>query len=185
MYEHLGALGNVEIYFVFPDRSKVHFNVIENGLSLENKEVFKNTWTGTSFEKIDFYDDLFTEPIDADEILIQCYLRKNLISTILLNNRMVLRISFKPWDTLESNIKSIIQYLLEKSILIIIGIEIDFEYDSDNLNEAVKSLVSNRAYYPLIIRDADNSIDTYHDENSLFHDDSLHLLNDIASSLLK
>jgi hypothetical protein len=185
MYEHLGTLGNIELYFVFPDRNKTHFDVIENGLSLKDKEVFKNTWAGTSFKKIDFSDKLFTEPIDADEILIQCFFRKNMISTILLNDRMILRISFKPWDALEPNFEIITPYLLKESTFIVIGIEIDLEYNSDDLNEALKSLINNTAYYPLVIRNADNSIDTYHDENSLFYDDSLRLLNDIAYSLFK
>jgi hypothetical protein len=151
---NFGELGNIEIYFFLPGRNIHYYECLKDAIHAEPVCILRNIWDLDIIGKEIVFDrSLFIDPLQATEVIyLQYLIDNNLITIILLQNRIIVRISLKPWYDLAHHLKVLVSYLLNVYTLLVIGFELDFEYENGSLEKAVSTLNNYRANYPFLTR---------------------------------
>jgi hypothetical protein len=184
MNNELGVLGNIEVYLFLPARNNYYYRGLKNAIKVEPTSILKNNWELNIIGEEIIFDAAFFSNFlaEKEEILVQYVIDDNLVSVILLQNRIIVRISFKPWNDIEHDLVDLIFYLLSEYKLLAIGFELDFDYANESLEQVVSTLISDKTNYPIISKEPGKELLEHIEQN--YQVSTLELLKKKTSQLI-
>jgi len=166
MFKETASEGNIECYFFLPNRNLEYYSGLKNALNVNPSDVLRNVWDKEIIgESISFNKALFEMPLEPNEVIFALhYIQDNLITYILLDEKIIVRISFKPWIDLSLLLKDLINYLSGHYTYLLIGFELDFDYKIFSFNDLLLSVKNHNSNTSFMLKEADNELQEYTSE---------------------